>query len=123
MIKGIGIDIIEIDRIAAAIQRRKRAFIEKLFTQREQLACQSGSEEYLAIRYAGRFAAKEAVSKALGTGFRGFGWHDIEILNDELGKPLVLLSQKLQERFDNPQLLISISHSKQTACAFCLWQA
>jgi holo-[acyl-carrier protein] synthase len=122
MIKGIGIDIIEIERIAAAIKRRKEAFIERLFTENERLDTRSGTDEYLATHYAGRFAAKEAVTKALGTGFRGIDWKDIEIVNDELGKPSVILSFKIAERFSNPQLLISISHSKVHACAFCLWQ-
>jgi len=122
MIKGIGIDIIEIERIKDAITRRKDAFIERLFTEKERQMCPTGSETSLATHYAGRFAAKEAVSKALGTGFRGIDWKDIEIISDELGKPNVFLSQKIRERFGNPQLLITISHSKIHASAFCLWQ-
>ncbi len=118
MIKGIGTDIIELDRIAKAIERQGKAFVERLFTPSEERPFDASSTAY----YAGRFAAKEAVVKALGTGFRGISWHDIEILSDPLGKPYVKLSVKAQERFNNPQLLISISHSKTCATAFCIWQ-
>ena len=127
MILGIGIDIIEIERIAKAIERRGNTFISRLFTINEQLSKKpinntAVASDYLSIHYAGRFAAKEAVVKAFGTGFRGIDWKDIEILNDPLGKPLVRLADHIAERFNNPTLLISISHSKNTACAFCLWQ-
>ncbi len=118
MIKGIGIDIIELDRIAKAIERQGQPFIERLFTLNEQKPQDASSVAY----YAGRFAAKEAIVKALGTGFRGISWHDIEILSDSLGKPYVTLSPQAQARFSNPQLLISISHSKTVATAFCIWQ-
>lgn len=122
MIKGIGVDIIEIDRIAKAIDRRGPHFIERLFTPNERLTS-SDNQDHLFAYYAGRFAAKEAVVKALGTGFRGITWHDIEVLKDPLGKPWVTLSQNVQEKFDNPRLLITISHSKTTACAFCIWES
>lgn len=122
MIKGIGIDIIEIERIANAIKRRGKPFIERLFTQNEWLVPAQCGDLYVATYYAGRFAAKEAVVKAFGTGFRGIDWRDIEILKDSLGKPCVSLSHKLLNRFDNPQLLVSISHSKTSACACCIWQ-
>lgn len=122
MILGIGVDVIEIDRIAKAIERRGNPFISRLFTLDEQLKANTKSQEAAAVYYAGRFAAKEAVVKALGTGFRGIDWKDIEILNDSLGKPFVRLADDIRERFNSPSLLISISHSKNTACAFCLWQ-
>lgn len=127
MIKGIGIDIIEIDRIAKAIDRKGGLFIERLFTRNEQPPAPDTTSEttakYLATYYAGRFAAKEAVVKALGTGFRGITWLDIEILNDNLGKPCVTLSPEIAKSFDHPQLLITISHCKSYASAFCLWQS
>ena len=122
MIKGIGIDIIEIDRIAKALARRGEHFTSRLFTPNERQKEATCTPSYLAIYYAGRFAAKEAVVKALGTGFRGIDWQDIEILNDELGKPTVHLSPHISERFGNPNLLITISHSKIHASAFCVWQ-
>src|SRR5205085_2833905 len=105
-----------------AIERRGNPFISRLFTSREQLHGEAYTQEYIASYYAGRFAAKEAVVKALGTGFRGIDWKDIEIISDSLGKPVACLSEPIAGRFGNPSLLISISHSKNTACAFCLWQ-
>lgn len=122
MIRGIGIDIIEIDRIANAIERRGGLFIERLFTRNEQLPFDPAAKRHQAAYYAGRFAAKEAVVKALGTGFRGITWQDIEVLKDSLGKPYINLSSHVAKRFDNPELLISISHCKTYACAFCTWQ-
>ncbi len=122
MIKGIGIDIIEIARIAKALNTWENTFIERLFT-RNEIRPSSSNASYQATYYAGRFAAKEAVVKALGTGFRGITWQDIEVLNDSVGKPYVNLSPDVAKKFDYPQLLITISHSKETACAFCIWQA
>ena len=121
MIKGLGIDIIEIERIAQALKRQKQ-FIDRLFTRNEQISSEAGNDMYIATYYAGRFAAKEAVVKALGTGFRGITWHDIQVLKDSLGKPYVTLSPEVARRFNNPQLLITISHSKSTACACAIWQ-
>jgi holo-[acyl-carrier protein] synthase len=116
MIKGIGMDIIEIDRIAKALERHREHFIERLFTRNERT-----THADKATHYAGRFAAKEAVVKALGTGFRGITWQDIEVLNDSLGKPYVMLAPEIAKRFDHPQLLITITHSKSNAAAFCIW--
>lgn len=123
MIKGLGIDIIEIERIAKAIERNGTTFVERLFTRNEQPTESETNKKHLTTYYAGRFAAKEAVVKALGTGFRGVTWLDIEVLNDKLGKPYINLSPAIAQRFDNPQLLITISHCKTTACACCIWQA
>lgn len=88
MIIGIGVDIIEIERVRQAIQNNKN-FLSKLFTEREidYFISRNMNSEVIA----GNFAAKEAVSKALGTGIRGFSFKDIEILRNELGKPEVIL--------------------------------
>lgn len=118
MIKGIGVDIIEIDRIARAIERHGEHFINRLFTRNEQLPVSAQTPTY----FAGRFAAKEAVVKALGTGFRGITFLDIEVLNDSVGKPYINLSPSIAKKFDYPQLLLTISHSKGNAVACCIWQ-
>lgn len=120
MIKGLGNDIIEIKRIEEVIERQGQKFLDRLFTIEEQNYClkhlQSGRH------FAGRFAAKEAILKALGTGLRdGISWLDFEILNNEQGKPVVHLSKSLQSKFNNPTLLISISHSKDYATAVALY--
>jgi holo-[acyl-carrier protein] synthase len=115
MVKGLGTDIIEIDRIAGAIRRHGKRFLDKVFTPREQSYClhHSQSERH----FAGRFAAKEAILKALGTGLQGASWRDVEIINDDLGKPQVLLSGILEERFLQEQLLVTISHCRNYATA------
>lgn len=115
MIKGIGIDIIEVPRIEAAYKKNKR-FLEKLFTDTEISYVKSRSFNSFTI--AGLFSAKESVSKALGTGIRGFSWTDIEITHDDLGKPLVELKNNardiaLEKKIEN--VMLSISHIKEQA--------
>ena len=122
MIIGIGTDIIEISRIEKAIMRTS-SFIEKSFTSKEI--------EYFKLKglkgnvIAGNFAAKEAISKALGTGFRGFGLQDIEVLRDELGKPVVNLSHKIYKLLGIKEfkMYVSISHSKENAIAYAVMEA
>lgn len=119
MVQGIGNDIIEIERIAKAIQRQGQRFLDTVFTSQEQDYCQR--HQQAERHFAGRFAAKEAVVKALGVGFRqGVSWLDIEIVNDALGKPVVTLSEKLSAQFQNPNILISISHCKEYASAVAI---
>lgn len=119
MILGIGTDIIEIDRIRTAINRTP-SFLKKAFTENEIELFNSRGMRVETI--AGNFAAKEAISKALGTGFRGYGLKDFEILRDELGKPIVNLSKEAKERSGNKTLNInvSISHNKTNAIAFVI---
>jgi len=122
MIIGIGIDIIEISRIEKVINRTN-SFIEKSFTDNEI--------EYFKLKglkgnvVAGNFAAKEAISKAIGTGFRGFGLKDIEVLRDELGKPVVHLSKKIYGLLDIKEfnMHVSISHNKENAIAYAVMEA
>lgn len=121
MIIGIGTDIIEIDRIEKAMERTS-GFIQKSFTSNE--IEYFNSKGFKANIVAGNFAAKEAVSKALGTGFRGFGLKDIEILRDHLGKPIVQLSDKIYELIDTKSfnMHVSISHSKDNAIAYAVME-
>ena len=111
-ILGIGTDIIEIDRIKDAINNVK-TFKKRVFTEAEIEHVEKRKNPYPS--YAGRFAAKEAVSKAIGTGFRGFNLVDIEISNDELGKPYINFHNSLKESMKNVKFQISISHSKEYA--------
>ena len=123
MIVGIGNDIIEIERVEKAIS--KEGFIAKVYTQREiENIVKRGNRTET---YAGIFSAKEAISKAIGTGVREFALTDLEILNDDLGKPYVIVSDKLnkiiQRKKENYQIEIAISHSKKyaTAMAIIIW--
>ncbi len=89
MIIGLGTDIIEISRIKKAIERTP-TFLEKVFTKKEIEYVSKKKNPY--PNYAGKFAAKEAISKAFGTGVRNFSLLDLEIINNDLGKPIVYLS-------------------------------
>lgn len=120
MIKGVGNDIIEISRIRASIARHDRHFLNKIYTKHEQDYCFRYQDP--APHFAGRFAAKEAIVKALGTGFRvGISWLDIEIQNTPEGKPYPILSAALNNAFDQPELLIAISHCREYATATAIF--
>ena len=120
MIVGIGNDIIEIERIEKAIS--KEGFKDKIYTQRELENIKKRGNR--AETYAGVFSAKEAISKAIGTGVREFSLIDLEILNDDLGKPYVVVSEKLDKiiksKKEDYQIEISISHSKKYAIAIAI---
>lgn len=117
MILGVGTDIIEIERIKKAIERTPN-FLEKTFTEKEIEFFKSKAMKAESI--AGNFAAKEAISKAIGRGFRGFAFNDLEVLRDELGKPIVNISDKVKEFLEYEEVIfhISISHNKTCAIAF-----
>lgn len=89
MIVGLGVDIVEIDRMQRALERYPR-LKERLFTPAEREYCESHARSF--VHYALRFAAKEAVSKVLGTGMRGLRWQDIEVVRDGKGKPYPVLT-------------------------------
>lgn len=116
MFYGIGNDIVEIERIEKAIG--KPGFKTRVFTEKELELIKSKGDK--AETYAGRFSAKEAVSKAFGTGVRDFNLVDIEILQNELGKPVVVLKNSLKEKYENFQIELSISHCKTYATAVAI---
>lgn len=117
LIIGIGNDIVEIERIKKAMENVR--FIERVFTQKEiEILEKKGVNKYSS--YAGRFCAKEAVAKSFGTGIRDFNFTDIEILNDEFGKPYVIFYNSLIEKNRNKKISISISHSKEYATAIAI---
>src|SRR5690554_3005361 len=112
---AVGIDIIEIDRIADVIGRHGDRFLNRIYTPDELKHCRGRIPELAA-----RFAAKEAVMKALGTGVRGVSWKDIEVLPNRRGKPLVFLYGRGAKRAKEIQLRgleISLTHSKLYAIA------
>ncbi len=120
MIVGIGNDIIEIERIEKAIS--KEGFKNKVYTQKELENIKKRGDRV--ETYAGIFSAKEAISKAIGTGVREFSLTDLEILNDDLGKPYVVVSEKLDKiiksKKEDYQIEISISHSKKYVIAIAI---
>jgi len=116
-ILDIGIDIIEIERIKEAINNNPR-FLNKIFTDDEIKYFESKGFKPESI--AGNFAAKEAVSKAIGRGIRDFNFKDIEVLRNELGKPIVKTYNNLQQiciDYNVLEIKVSISHCKQYAVA------
>lgn len=117
-----GVDIIEIERLKKSILEQ-RGFARRVFTDREIEYCESRNMVKFES-YAARFAGKEAVMKALGTGLAdGIEWKQIEILNNEKGKPYVVLTKKALERFDalgGKGIDISLSHCAAYAVAYAV---
>ncbi|MBM4157174.1 MAG: holo-[acyl-carrier-protein] synthase [Ignavibacteria bacterium] len=114
MVRGTGIDIIEIKRIKKIIEKYGDKFFNRILTEKEIEYCKSFSKPEL--HFAGRFASKEAYSKAIGTGIsKDFGWKDIEILNDKRGKPYICHTK--QNDFSGYKFNVSISHTEEYACA------
>jgi holo-[acyl-carrier protein] synthase len=111
----IGIDLIDIDRIHAILRRFPDRFRLRVLTDNEQRYCGRRAE-----RIAGRWAAKEAISKVLGLGVRGVGWREIEILPNRAGAPQVYLHRRAARRaeaLDLEEVTVSISHERHLAVA------
>lgn len=124
MIVGLGLDIAEIDRIEAAIGRHGAPFLERLYTPREVSYCEKHRNKF--ERYAGRFAAKEAAMKALGTGWRhGVRWRDIEVVREPSGKPTLLLegvAREFADRMGVKNISLTITHSGNFALAQVIFE-
>ena len=116
---GIGIDVVEVDRIASAIERLGEPFLAKLFTSNERGYCEA--QKNSSLHYAARFAAKEAVSKALGTGIGGqAGWLDLEIIRDPSGAPKLQLqgnAADFAEQNGITEIQSSLTHARDYAAA------
>jgi holo-[acyl-carrier protein] synthase len=116
MLLGLGTDIIEIERIQKALARHEERLVKRLFTPQEQAYCEKFEAPW--IRYAGRFAAKEAIIKTLGSKLpKVLSWKEIEVLNDATGKPEVYLSSRLKGLLSDYYFLLSISHCAHYATA------
>ncbi len=124
MIVGLGVDIAEVDRLQAAIQRRGESFLKRVFTPGEIAYCERHRSKF--ERYAARFAAKEATMKALGTGWGdGVRWVDLEVKRDPKGKPTVVLSGRAREIADRMgvrNISLSLTHSGNTAFAQVIFE-
>jgi holo-[acyl-carrier protein] synthase len=114
MLKGVGIDIIDIKRVKRIMEQFGDRFFEKILTEKEIAYCKSFSKPDL--HFAGRFAAKESYSKSIGTGIsKDFAWRDIEVLNDERGKPYIHHTK--ENEYSQLIFNVSISHTDEYACA------
>jgi holo-[acyl-carrier protein] synthase len=117
MITGIGTDVVEIFRFKKTLNDWGNHFLEKVFTENELRYAHSRKD--FVQHLAARFAAKEAVAKAISTGWsQGFRWKDVEITNELTGKPAVTLSGKVKDLLKEQEIFISLSHSETVVVAF-----
>ncbi len=117
-ILGIGVDMVEVARVEKAMARHE-GFVSRLFSPRERERCEGYTRP--ALRYAACLAAKEAACKAMGTGMRGFSWREVELLAEEGGRPVLVLSGKAREAARSrgiEEVLVSISHTPSLVVAF-----
>lgn len=124
MIVGMGIDIAEVERVKAAIERHGEAFLRRIYTVREKEYCEKFKNKY--ERYAGRFAAKEATMKALGTGWsRGVRWVDVEVVRQSGGRPTIFLqgeAAKVASALGVERVALSITHTSAQAFAQVIFE-
>ena len=124
MIVGLGLDIAEVGRVKAAIERHGEVFLRRVYTPREREYCERFKNKF--ERYAGRFAAKEAAMKALGTGWsRGVRWVDVEVVREQGGRPTMALSGeagKVAERLGVKRIALSITHTGEQALAQVIFE-
>lgn len=124
LIVGLGVDIAEVGRMKTAIERHGETFLRRVYTAREQEYCERFKNKY--ERYAGRFAAKEAAMKALGTGWsRGVRWVDVEVVREKGGRPTMKLAgeaAKVAERMGVKNIALSITHTAEQAFAQVIFE-
>ena len=124
MIIGLGVDIAEVDRLQAAIERRGESFLKRVFSPAEIAYCERHRKKF--ERYAARFAAEEATMKALGTGWGdGVRWVDLEVTRDKKGKPTMALTGRAREIADSMgvrNISLSLTHSGNTAFAQVIFE-
>jgi len=119
VIQGIGVDLIEIERIQSSIDQFGETFLRKIFTEAEIAYCWSRKNP--AQHFAARFAAKEAVSKALSTGWAGeFEWKNVEVTNELSGKPNIILHGSTADVLKKSKVHLSLSHSDSSVAAFAI---
>ena len=119
MIVGTGVDIVEVPRVAAAIERFGDRFLHRIFTDAEIRYCESKQNK--TERYAARFAAKEAALKAIGTGWRrGVAWREVEVTREPGGRPTMAfhgVAAQFAERLGVKRAHVSLSHTEEHAIA------
>jgi holo-[acyl-carrier protein] synthase len=124
LIVGLGVDIAEVGRVKAAIERHGEVFLRRVYTPKEREYCERFKNKF--ERYAGRFAAKEAAMKALGTGWaRGVRWVDVEVVREKGGRPTMALAGeagKVAERLGVKYIALSITHTQWQAFAQVIFE-
>ena len=120
MILGIGVDIIEVSRIQHSIENYGDKFLNKIYTQ-EEIDYSNSYKDKKYLHFSARFAAKEAFSKAIGTGIsNGFSFKEINIINKPNGEPQIILKGNMRERFSGETFHISLSHINDVAIAYVI---
>jgi len=124
MIVGMGIDVAEVKRIQAVIEAQAERFLRRVYTPEEVTYCEQFKNKF--ERYAGRFAAKEAAMKALGTGWsRGVRWVDVEVVRQRGGRPTVALkgtARKIADNLGVKHIALSITHTAEQAFAQVIFE-
>jgi holo-[acyl-carrier protein] synthase len=124
LVIGLGVDIAEVPRIREAIEARGQRFLDRVFTPNEIAYCERFRNKF--ERYAGRFAAKEAAMKALGTGWRrGVRWVDFEVVREQSGRPTITLAgeaAKIAARLGVKRISLSITHTEAQALAQVIFE-
>jgi holo-[acyl-carrier protein] synthase len=122
MIDAVGVDIADVKRIKSALERWGERFVERTFSKREAEYCRRHRDA--ALRFAARFAAKEAFIKCMGSA-RGIQWNEIELLNDRAGKPQFHLSDSIQKKLIKRKIRrvhVSVTHTAEYAVAFVVYE-
>jgi holo-[acyl-carrier protein] synthase len=124
MIVGMGIDVAEVKRIRAVIESQAERFLRRVYTPDEVTYCEQFKNKF--ERYAGRFAAKEAAMKALGTGWsRGVRWVDVEVVRQRGGRPTISLkgtARKIADNLGVKHIALSITHTAEQAFAQVIFE-
>ena len=121
-ILGIGVDVVDVQRMKDVLEKQGKVFLDKVFSDMEVTYCKTRKKPY--IHFGERFAAKEAVAKAMRTGWSGaFHWRDIEVVNDQSGAPHILLSRDVAKALDQCRVHLSLSHTDNTVVAFVVLES
>jgi holo-[acyl-carrier protein] synthase len=116
MVNSLGIDIVEVKRIKNLMDKWGDRFLHRVFTSGEIAYCENKYSPEQS--FAARFAAKEAILKAIGTGLsQGISWTSMEVVNDKNGSPRVKLGKRIKDKIGNKRILISLAHTKEYAIA------
>ena len=122
MIEAVGVDIADVERIRKALDHWGDRFVDRTFSRRESDYCRKHRDE--AVRFAARFAAKEAFVKCMGSA-RGIPWNEIELINDRSGKPRIELSETIRAKLQARKVRrvhVSVSHTAHHAVAFVVFE-
>ncbi len=119
MIQGIGVDVVDVARMKSILTEQGAAFIDRVFTDTEVTYCRAKANPEQ--HFAARFAAKEAVSKAMQTGWSGiFRWKDVEVVNEPSGAPKILLYNAVALSLEKSAVHLSLSHTENTVVALAV---